>query len=309
MRLRSLDVFRGLTIAGMVIVNNPGDWGTVFAPLLHAEWHGWTPTDLIFPFFLFIMGVALAQGAPSRSSPGAVVRRGAILIGLGLFMAGFPVLQPGALAHPRRALPHRRVLRGGQPDVARAGCTGAPGGHPATMCGGRGGLSAPLLGADRTGRAARRRRRGPDGRGQSGRLGRPGDLRHPSLEGTLGSGGLAQLAARSGHDAHGGDGGPLDPRDASGVRRARPRGGRRGRDPRWPVVGHCVSHQQGTVDELLRALHRRRRGRGARRPAPVARRRALAAVAGSRKRAAGGDWTQRPAALRAVGARGQVAES
>lgn len=42
-RLRSLDVFRGLTVAGMVIVNNPGDWTTVYAPLLHADWHGWTP--------------------------------------------------------------------------------------------------------------------------------------------------------------------------------------------------------------------------------------------------------------------------
>jgi len=45
-------VFRGLTMAGMVVVNNPGDWGHVYGPLLHAEWHGWTPTDLIFPFFL-----------------------------------------------------------------------------------------------------------------------------------------------------------------------------------------------------------------------------------------------------------------
>ncbi len=71
MRLRSLDVFRGLTMAGMVIVNNPGDWATVYAPLLHAEWHGWTPTDLIFPWFLFIMGAALAQAEPARSSPAA----------------------------------------------------------------------------------------------------------------------------------------------------------------------------------------------------------------------------------------------
>ena len=45
-------MFRGLTMAGMVVVNNPGDWGHVYWPLLHAEWHGWTPTDLIFPFFL-----------------------------------------------------------------------------------------------------------------------------------------------------------------------------------------------------------------------------------------------------------------
>ena len=85
MRLRSLDVFRGLTMAGMVVVNNPGDWDAVYAPLLHAAWHGWTPTDLIFPFFLFIMGVGLAQGEPARVSAGAVLRRGAALIGLGLF--------------------------------------------------------------------------------------------------------------------------------------------------------------------------------------------------------------------------------
>ncbi|MFN8641900.1 MAG: heparan-alpha-glucosaminide N-acetyltransferase domain-containing protein [Candidatus Binatia bacterium] len=90
MRLRSLDVFRGLTMAGMVIVNNPGDWATVFAPLLHAEWHGWTPTDLIFPWFLFIMGASLAQAEPARTTPGAIVGRGATLIALGLFMAGYP---------------------------------------------------------------------------------------------------------------------------------------------------------------------------------------------------------------------------
>lgn len=81
-------------MAGMVIVNNPGDWGAVFAPLLHAEWHGWTPTDLIFPAFVFIMGVAMAQVDPGRVSTGAVLRRGAMLIGLGLFMAGFPSFNP-----------------------------------------------------------------------------------------------------------------------------------------------------------------------------------------------------------------------
>lgn len=81
-------------MAGMVIVNNPGDWATVYAPLLHAEWHGWTPTDLIFPFFLFIMGTAMVQAEPGRASAWVVWRRGAALIGLGLFMAGFPFFNP-----------------------------------------------------------------------------------------------------------------------------------------------------------------------------------------------------------------------
>jgi predicted acyltransferase len=59
-RLLSLDVFRGLTILGMILVNNPGDWGSIYWPLEHATWFGWTPTDLVFPFFLFIVGSSLA---------------------------------------------------------------------------------------------------------------------------------------------------------------------------------------------------------------------------------------------------------
>jgi len=59
-RLLSLDVFRGITIMGMILVNNPGTWSAVYPPLLHAKWHGCTPTDLIFPFFLFIVGVAIS---------------------------------------------------------------------------------------------------------------------------------------------------------------------------------------------------------------------------------------------------------
>ena len=58
-RLLSLDVFRGFTIAAMVLVNNPGDWGHIYAPLRHAVWNGWTFTDWIFPFFLFVRGVSL----------------------------------------------------------------------------------------------------------------------------------------------------------------------------------------------------------------------------------------------------------
>lgn len=97
-RLLSLDFFRGATIAGMILVNNPGDWGQIYAPLKHAEWHGCTPTDLIFPFFLFIVGVsiALALGrAEERRVPRGetyrhIVRRTLILFGLGLALAVFP---------------------------------------------------------------------------------------------------------------------------------------------------------------------------------------------------------------------------
>ena len=88
-RLISLDVFRGLTMASMVIVNNPGDWGNVYAPLLHAEWHGWTPTDLIFPFFLFIVGVSITLSRKSASWA-SIARRAAIIFALGLFLAGYP---------------------------------------------------------------------------------------------------------------------------------------------------------------------------------------------------------------------------
>ena len=80
-RLLSLDVFRGMTVAGMILVNNPGTWAHVYPPLRHAEWHGWTPTDLIFPFFLFIVGVAVPFSR--RTTPAAALRRSAILFALG----------------------------------------------------------------------------------------------------------------------------------------------------------------------------------------------------------------------------------
>ena len=94
----SLDVFRGITIAGMVLVNNPGSWSTIYWPLAHAEWHGWTPTDLIFPFFLFIVGVAipLAFGRRIESDRSRrdlylkIARRTLIIFALGIFLAGFP---------------------------------------------------------------------------------------------------------------------------------------------------------------------------------------------------------------------------
>ena len=65
-RLVSLDAFRGLTIAGMILVNNPGTWSAVYRPLTHADWHGWTPTDLIFTFFLFAVGVSIALALAPR---------------------------------------------------------------------------------------------------------------------------------------------------------------------------------------------------------------------------------------------------
>lgn len=97
-RMVSLDVFRGLTIAGMILVNNPGSWSYVYPPLAHAEWNGWTPTDLIFPFFLFIVGVAITlslggkveRGTRRRAIITGVLRRSAILFALGLFLASFP---------------------------------------------------------------------------------------------------------------------------------------------------------------------------------------------------------------------------
>jgi predicted acyltransferase len=100
-RLISLDVFRGLTIAGMVLVNNPGTWSSIYWPLQHAEWHGWTPTDLVFPFFLFIVGVSITLAFARRVEEGTVKRdlyfkvfkRTAIIFGLGLFLNAFPHFQ------------------------------------------------------------------------------------------------------------------------------------------------------------------------------------------------------------------------
>lgn len=97
-RLVSLDVFRGITIAGMILVNNPGDWSNVYPPLLHAKWHGLTPTDLIFPFFLFIVGVAITISLGKRKQRGddqgklivQILRRSVMLFLFGLLLATFP---------------------------------------------------------------------------------------------------------------------------------------------------------------------------------------------------------------------------
>jgi len=96
-RLLSLDVFRGLTVAAMILVNNPGSWSTIYAPLKHAEWNGCTPTDLIFPFFLFIVGVSISYALGSKKDTTkqsklifTAFKRALILFGLGLFLNLFP---------------------------------------------------------------------------------------------------------------------------------------------------------------------------------------------------------------------------
>jgi predicted acyltransferase len=102
-RLLSLDVFRGITIASMILVNNPGSWNHVYPPLLHAEWHGWTPTELRFPFFLFIVGVAMSFSFTARASEPRLAKifvRSLILFGLGLFMAAYPRFDPAHLRIP-----------------------------------------------------------------------------------------------------------------------------------------------------------------------------------------------------------------
>jgi predicted acyltransferase len=97
-RMVSLDVFRGITIAAMILVNDPGSWSHIYAPLEHAEWNGWTPTDLIFPFFLFIAGVSMTLSFASRAARGVtsgamaihVLRRSALIFAIGLFLNGLP---------------------------------------------------------------------------------------------------------------------------------------------------------------------------------------------------------------------------
>ncbi len=97
-RLLSLDAFRGATIAGMILVNNPGTWSAAYPQLLHAPWNGWTFTDWIFPFFLFIVGVAMVFSFAKRKETGAnkkdlyvqILKRSAKIFMLGLFLNGVP---------------------------------------------------------------------------------------------------------------------------------------------------------------------------------------------------------------------------
>lgn len=85
-RFASVDVLRGLAVAAMLLVNNPGDWGHVFAPLRHADWHGFTPTDLIFPLFLFLVGVSISLGLRSGTAMATIWLRALRLVAAGLLL-------------------------------------------------------------------------------------------------------------------------------------------------------------------------------------------------------------------------------
>src|ERR687887_1202955 len=107
-RMVSLDVFRGMTIAGMILVNNPGTWSAIYSPLEHATWHGWTPTDLVFPFFLFIVGVSITLALSRRAEAGGskrdlylkIVRRTVIIFVIGLALSDFPYTDPSTFRIP-----------------------------------------------------------------------------------------------------------------------------------------------------------------------------------------------------------------
>lgn len=97
-RLLSLDVLRGITIAGMIMVNNPGTWGTMYAPLKHAQWDGLTPTDLVFPFFMFIMGVSTFLSLSkfnfqcSADFLKKLIKRSAIIFLIGMAIGWFSIV-------------------------------------------------------------------------------------------------------------------------------------------------------------------------------------------------------------------------
>jgi predicted acyltransferase len=105
-RLLSLDVFRGITVAGMLLVNDPGSWESIYPPLEHATWNGWTPTDLVFPFFLFIVGITTylslsarrARGDDDHAIRAQIIRRGALIFLFGLLINGFPYFTWGDVA-------------------------------------------------------------------------------------------------------------------------------------------------------------------------------------------------------------------
>ena len=98
-RYYSLDVFRGATVALMILVNNPGSWGNIYGPLKHAPWHGVTPTDLVFPFFLFAVGNAMAFVMPKFEAGSStafwkkITKRTLLIFGIGLFLNWSPFIK------------------------------------------------------------------------------------------------------------------------------------------------------------------------------------------------------------------------
>jgi predicted acyltransferase len=104
-RLLSLDVFRGLTVASMLLVNDPGSWSAIYPPLEHAPWNGWTPTDLIFPFFVFIVGITTQLSLNARRARGddagairrQILRRAALIFLFGFLVNGFPFFTWGTV--------------------------------------------------------------------------------------------------------------------------------------------------------------------------------------------------------------------
>ncbi len=107
-RLISLDVLRGVTIAAMILVNDPGSWEFVYGPLRHAEWHGATPTDLVFPFFLFMVGIAItlalgkrvASGTDTKGLVTKILKRSLIIFLVGVFLNGFPYFDFSSIRIP-----------------------------------------------------------------------------------------------------------------------------------------------------------------------------------------------------------------
>lgn len=104
-RFYSLDVFRGATVALMILVNNPGTWAHIFPPLEHASWHGLTPTDLVFPFFLFAVGNAMAFVMPKLEAAGKsrfwfkIIKRSLLIFFIGVLLNGFPFIKYDEAGH------------------------------------------------------------------------------------------------------------------------------------------------------------------------------------------------------------------
>ncbi len=251
----------------MVIVNTPGDWGTVYWPLLHAEWHGWTPTDLIFPFFVFIVGVSivLSKKSTARARPNCSTRGNHLRTGSPARALSALRCHDGA-DHGRPPETCNLLSRGGPGLSGRGGQDRARARHCRAWR--RVGVADRLLDTPDARAGARRTCRRSHGVGQPRRLDRSDrDRRSAPLAAIedVGSRGSAQHAAgdRVGTHRHrcrararidstavgqDQDSSPLGSR----VRRRRSR------------LGLLVSHQQESLDELVCALHERARRDAAR---------------------------------------------